>query len=218
MKPHYVLSPLTAIVLALPLSCETMSSSTQPLSEAFGNLPLSFEANHGQTDPRVRYLVHGREYSLFLSDDEAVIRLAAPSTLNKRVLRRPSTQLGVSALPDTRTNEPEQRPAVIHMRLLGATHSSPSGLDLLPGVSNYIRGDNPKNWHTNIPTFSRVRYANPYHGIDLMYHGNQGRLEFDFIVQPGASPSQIAFEIDSSAQRTSASHPLSIDSNGDLVL
>src|SRR5208337_4152144 len=45
------------------------------LAENYGKLPLSFEANQGQTDGRVKFLSRGRGYSLFLTGDEAVLEI-----------------------------------------------------------------------------------------------------------------------------------------------
>ena len=41
--------------------------------ESYGSLPLSFEVNRGQTDPRVKFLARGHGYSLFLTSTEAVL-------------------------------------------------------------------------------------------------------------------------------------------------
>jgi hypothetical protein len=49
------------------------------LVETYGKLPLSFEANSGQTDAQVRFLSRGRGYTLFLIGDEAVLSLRPPS-------------------------------------------------------------------------------------------------------------------------------------------
>jgi len=46
---------------------------------AYGNLPLSFEANQGQSDVQVQFLAHGHGYSLFLTSTEAVLALRQPS-------------------------------------------------------------------------------------------------------------------------------------------
>ena len=45
------------------------------LVASYGKLPLSFEANHGQTDARVRFLARGGGYTIFLTDDEPVLTL-----------------------------------------------------------------------------------------------------------------------------------------------
>ena len=46
---------------------------------AYGKLPLSFEANHGQSDGQVKFLSRGSGYNLFLTPTEAVIALQPPS-------------------------------------------------------------------------------------------------------------------------------------------
>ncbi len=42
---------------------------------AHAKLPLSFEPNLGQADPRVKFLSRGPGYTLFLAEDEAVVAL-----------------------------------------------------------------------------------------------------------------------------------------------
>jgi hypothetical protein len=85
-----------------------------------------------------------------------------------------------------------QPPQVMRIRLVGGnakTHVV--GLDELPGKSNYFIGNDPGKWRTNVPNYSKVKYQNVYPGVDLVYHGNQRQLEYDFVVAPGADPSQI---------------------------
>src|SRR5438067_1154266 len=59
--------------------------------------------------------------------------------------------------------------------------------------------------------FSRVKYRDVYPGVDLIYYGNQGQLESDYLVAPGADPTQIELKISGADQ-------LAIDSHGDLAL
>jgi hypothetical protein len=65
------------------------------------------------------------------------------------------------------------------------------GADKLPGIANYFPASDQKTWHTNIPTYSKVKYAGVYPGVDLVYYGNQRQLEYDFVVAPNASPKPI---------------------------
>jgi CSLREA domain-containing protein len=99
------------------------------------------------------------------------------------------------------------------MRFDGASKpSSVEGLEKLPGIVNYFIGSEPQNWRTNIPTYKKVEYKNIYPGIDLAYYGNEGKLEYDLIVQPGADPNQIKLAFDG-AER------IDVDpSSGDLIL
>ncbi len=44
--------------------------------EAYGKLPLSFEANRGQSDPQVKFLARGKGYTLFLTPTEGILVLS----------------------------------------------------------------------------------------------------------------------------------------------
>jgi Bacterial Ig-like domain (group 3)/Beta-propeller repeat len=102
--------------------------------------------------------------------------------------------------------------SVARMKLLGANRDAQvTGLERLPGNVNYFLGKDPANWHTGIPTFSKVRYNHIYPGVDLVYYGNQRELEYDFVIAPEVDPAQISLAMESTAK-------LWIDPNGDAIL
>jgi hypothetical protein len=76
---------------------------------------------------------------------------------------------------------------------------------------NYLLGDDPARWSTNVATYARVKYEGVYPGIDLIYYGNQRQLEYDFVVSPGADPKAIALSFE-------GSDTVTVDAAGDLVL
>ena len=119
-------------------------------------------------------------------------------------------------------NEPRTTDAPLRMKLVGANPNPKIvGMDELPGKSNYFIGNDPKKWRTNMPNYAKVKYANVYPGVDLVYYGNQGQLEYDFVVQPGADPRQIALDVGAGlvpAQGHPQGVPLRIGGNGDLVV
>jgi Beta-propeller repeat len=167
--------------------------------DSYGKLPLSFEANQGQTDSQVKFLSRGSGYTLFLTEDEAVFSLRGGKA------KAAGTQLPPKAVTPTDT-------AVLRMKLVSADHAANvTGLDELPGSSNYFVGSDPKKWHRNVPTFAKVKYQGIYQGIDLIYYGNQRQLEYDFVVQPGADPRRIQFDVQGATT-------VSRQPNGDLVL
>ena len=157
--------------------------SASPL-QAYNQLPLIFEPNQGQTDPKVKFLAHGSGYGLFLTADSAVLRLQHPAKRNSVLSMSP-----VNANPQPET----------------------SGIEPLPGKSNYFIGNDPAKWRRDIPQFARVRYGNVYPGIDLVFYGNQRRLEYDFELKPGSDPRRIGL-------RFEGAQAMSIDASGDLVL
>ncbi len=181
---------------------DTRGTLSARVADAYAKLPLSFEANQGQADAQVQFLARGPGYGLFLTSTEAVLSLRQASGQPARLGR------GHSALLDTTT----AAPAVLRMQLVGASPGLPlSGAQELPGKANYFIGNDPAAWHTDIPTYARVGYENVYPGIDLAYHGARGRLEYDFIVAPGADPGAIAM-------RVVGADGIEIDDSGDLVL
>src|SRR2546425_374238 len=175
------------------------------LVQSYGKLPLSFEPNQGQTDPQVKFLSRGRGYTLFLTPTEAVLALRGREPVNRYSLNVPS--------PRPTEGEGQGEGAILHMQLEGANPSPlASGLSPLPGIVNYFIGNDPKKWHTNIPTYQKVQYKEIYPGIDLVYYGsNQRQLEYDLVVAPGADPNQIKLAFQ-------GSEDVKVDTNGNLVL
>jgi hypothetical protein len=171
----------------------------------YGKLPLSFEGNQGQTDRQVKFLSRGKGYTLFLTKDEAVFSLRGgknESRLTSLARPRPRSETGAAAAPS----------ATLRMKLVNANPAAEiAGSDELPGKSNYFLGNDPKKWRTNVPTYAKVKYRNVYSGIDLLYYGNQGQLEYDFAVAPGADPGRIQLDI-------RGAKSIRRDAQGDLVL
>ncbi|MBZ5523340.1 MAG: SBBP repeat-containing protein [Acidobacteriia bacterium] len=81
----------------------------------------------------------------------------------------------------------------------------------LPGKSNYLKGNDPARWRTNVPTFARLRYSRVYPGIDLVFYGTGDDLEHDFIVEAGADPKQINLELQGAKK-------ISLNARGDLLI
>ena len=178
---------------ALPSLADT---HTAKIASQYARLPLSFEPNDGQTDPRVRFLTHGQGYSLFLTQDEAVLALKAGSVNGARSKAGASTS----------------SPTVLRMRLRGVRAGGRvEGVDELPGKSNYFIGNDPSKWRTDIPNYGRVEYREVYPGVDLVYYGHQGQLEYDFVLKAGADPRELRFGMEGAGRAR-------INEAGDLVL
>jgi len=138
------------------------------VAEQFARLPLSFEINKGQIDQRVKFLSHGPGYDLFLTANEAVLKVQKAS-----------------------------EGTVLRLKLLGASNTPQvEGQEELPGKVNYFSGNDPAKWQRNIPTYRRVQFKEVYPGIDVVYYGNQRELEYDLVVGAGANPKLIRFSVE----------------------
>jgi Beta-propeller repeat len=184
MKPPFVLSISLSVLLTVAAQAQAQPPDSARIVEGYGKLPLAFEANQGQSDPKVKFLSRGAGYSLFLTSDAAVLTLQPPVP----------SPLGAG---EARNRHPQSARAVLRMKLVNANpNTTVSGLDELPGKSNYFIGNDPKKWHANVQQFSRVHYENVYPGVDLLYYGHQRELEYDFVLQPGANPQAIRLGIE----------------------
>jgi len=177
------------------------SSKAAPSAQAvinYGKLPLSFEPNLGQTSGNVQWLARGPEYTLFLAGDDAVLEM------NKIV----PPKRGATDLKDMK---PSISSSAVRMSLLGARNPEQTGgEDLQSGKANYFTGNDPAKWQHNVPMYGKVRMKGVYPGVDLVYYGHRGELEYDFVVAPGADASAIKLRFDGSKAALAA--------NGDLVL
>jgi uncharacterized repeat protein (TIGR01451 family) len=195
LSPAAALLLLAALSLSQTLTPEGSAESRREparaadgarLAEAYGRLPLRFEANRGQSGAAVKFIARGGGYTLFLAESGAVLRLRAA---------------GEGQRYDTLRLAPDgaRRPAKVE------------GLEELRGRSNYLVGADARAWVRDVPAFARVRYESVYEGIDAVYYGRQGRLEYDFQVAPGADPSRIRL-------RFEGARGLRVDEGGDLVI
>lgn len=143
------------------LSLPSLNTSTDQISNAYGNLPLSFEKNHGQFSGDVVFLSRGKGYDIFLRKTGATIALESSNAAIKMDF------VGAN-----------QNPSI-------------SGVDELDGKVNYFLGNDSSQWRKDIPTYSKVQYSEVYPGIDLVYYGNRKKLEYDFVVSGGVNPASI---------------------------
>ena len=185
----------------IPASIASTAQKTR-IAENYGKFPLSFEANVGQVDESVKFLSRGSGYELYLTGNEAALRLCKGAF----GAARPGRQRELSPNQESATCD------VLRMDLTGASDKAEAtGEEKLPGTANYFIGKDPAKWHTSVSTYARVRYTGIYPGIDLVYYGNQRQLEFDSVVAPSADPRRIRL-------RFSSSNHLHLSADGDLAV
>ncbi len=154
-------------------------------SQLLRALPLRFEPNRGQLPGSSEFVARGPGYVIGLEKSGSVLQLA-----------------GADSGPT----------AKVRTRFLHATPGVRlAALDPLPGKTNYLTGNQPDRWVTELPACGKVAYQSVWPGIDLMFYGNGRQLEYDFVVKAGADPSRIEFAVEG-ADRTT------LDAAGNLVL
>ncbi|HKC26254.1 MAG TPA: SBBP repeat-containing protein, partial [Thermoanaerobaculia bacterium] len=176
-------------ILAYVLCARAPALPAQPavlpraeLAAKIARLPSGFEENGGQTDPTVRFLARGSRHTLFLTDREAVV-----------------------------VSGGERGEDALRLRLDAARRVRPSGEEHLPGEVRSYLGSRPERWRQGIARWRSVRYESVLPGIDLVFHGDDEKLELDWALAPGADPAAIRLGF-GGARR------LSLEPGGDLLV
>lgn len=161
-----------------------------------GALPLSLQALHGQSDARIK-AISNRSYSLLLGSPRAVLSLheRLEASDNRRLIKAPRTSS-----------------AILRMELVNAK-SQPQLKVMDEAVEQVsgLAGDDSPGRCTTMSVYSKVKYEGVYPGVDMVYYYQQRRLEYDFVIAPGADPGVIEL-------RFNGADRVEIDSRGDLVL
>ena len=139
-------------------------------ADRYGQLPLSFVPNAGQSDAAVRYQANGMGGALFFEDDTVMLSLPTPE---------------------------DQTRSVVYLRFEGVNDAHRVvNAEQLPGTVNYIIGNEPSHWLTDLPTYAGIIYQQLYPGIDLRYDGSQSTLKGTYTLAPHADPSRIRWHYD----------------------
>lgn len=177
-------------------TANTAAPTRARVAESFGRLPLSFELNKGQIDKQVKFLSHAPGYDLFLTSTEAVLRVQKPAALQAEKSKDQDVREGT----------------VLRLKMLGGSATPQvEGQEELLGKIHYFIGNDPAKWRRNVPTYKKAYFKEIYPGIDVVYYGTQGELEYDFVIGPGANPKQIRFSVEGAEQ-------IRLDKTGKLLL
>jgi hypothetical protein len=186
---------LLAVSAHAQISLPGMPSRSRVI-QSLADVPLAFEANRGQTDSTVDFVSRGNGYTIFLSHAEAVVALRS----------------GSHKTAESANSWPKDGAYAVRMALVGASaRTKASAIDELAGKANYFTGNDPAKWRTNVPRYQKVRYEDIYPGIDLIYYGTSGQLEYDFVLRPNADPHFVRIRFD-------GAQSLRVTDSGDLLV
>ena len=182
----------------LTKNAQPAEAQPRALDSQIKQLALSFETNRGQASEEFDFISRNVGRALYLAPNRAVI--AFPKTLDRKQGKTVERALS-----------PKAETELLQIELLGAQiDAEPSGINQLPAKSNYLLGSDSQKWETAVAHYSKARFSEIYPGVDVVYYGNQEKLEYDFIVKPGARPDLIRLKFDGAKS-------LEIDEAGNLI-
>ncbi|MBI5233711.1 MAG: SBBP repeat-containing protein, partial [Deltaproteobacteria bacterium] len=202
------LSALLTFVIALSfVSVPDIAISAQDhgIKSSYGKLPLYFIKNDGQVDKKVEFYEKGSGHATYFTKEGVYLSLRG-TVPDLRAERSGAVESGLSPIVKLSFIGANENPEII-------------ALDEQAGKVNYLIGNDPSKWRSNIPTFSSVLYKDVYNGIDIKFYGRPAplgagtpkQLEYDIIVSPGADPNVVKFSYD-------GIEDLKVTDNGDLEI
>ena len=217
LRPYaLLLSSLSLILLASVMTPgETRASDRSQSASEPGllahRLPTVFEENVGQWPSHIRFQARSAAGALLAMPDGVghlifgdVIETPSPDTVPFESI--------VGLTDDIHAGDLSREFTLVVARLVGAREiCKPSGRQPADYYVNYFIGSDPSQWHPHVPTFESLVYEGVYDGIDLRFYWKDGNPKYDFLVKPGAEPSQIRVRYDG------AEH-VYIDDQGSLVV
>lgn len=197
---------LGLLLFILPFSIVSSVTSSTKVSKHHSvdspKTPLLFEQNQGQFNKSVDYVARGRGYSIVLAQQPVIELYRFRSTLGHSAINQDDASLVGREIEEV---------AKIKLNILDAKTSVPSKpLEKQLALTHYLMGQE-EDWHADVPNFKRVRYEGILNHIDVEYYGQDGRLEYDFIVNPGGDPGVIKIRFEGATR-------VSLNEQGDLVI
>ena len=178
-----------------PAAAGRATATAARTTAKLGRLPVRFEPNVGQFDAPVRFVARRGATTLFLTDAGATASLAHASSAH------------------------ETKRSVVSWTVAGARAVAPEASAPLATRTNYFIGNDPSRWRSNVATFARATYRGVRPGVDVVYHGENGTLEYDFVLAPGAHVDDVAMDV-AGAQAVTIDDHGALDihtASGDLV-
>lgn len=135
---------------------------------ALAGAPLCFEPASRETSAQPKFLARGADFQFAIGPAGADLTLRKS---NGRLARGALERLeSIAPAPATTRG--------VSMEFLGANlRAEMSGQQPLTGKVNYLVGNDPVEWRSNIPTYAQVRVQELYPGIDVIYYGNHRQLD-----------------------------------------
>ena len=142
---------------------------------------ISFSENLGQWESRVLFRSQMRGTTLFVERDCFTLVVQHPDNEN---LHHP-------AIHNSKFKNQNYRTHAYRIRFEGCSTGTVEGTDKDAGHENYFIGNDPSRWRSGVGTYRSLLYHDLYDGVDMKVYSATNAMKYDFIVHPGADPSEI---------------------------
>ena len=173
---------------------------------AMSSIPFMFEKNIGQHKNESKFVLRNSKNSIYFLESEIVLSIMKFKEDNK--------EKSFKYKFDTKENMSQREFEVNLLKMkLENSNKDPEiiGLNEFDCKINYFKGKDKTDWTTGIPVYEKLLYKEVYPGIDLVYYGNEGTLEYDFVVSPNGDFSKIKLNFEGADK-------VQLDEDGNLIV
>ena len=190
-KPHAallmaLLAAGTLLIRNVPPSANLVgqakraTASNQQIVEAFGRLPLQFEANRGQAPGDARFVARGRGFSASFTPRGILLQLDGPARPVSAL--HPCLSLRCESIANATQTEvsPTTSAPLIRIGWEGRGDSQTlRGAGPSAARVHYLTGNDATAWTHDVPLYDQVVYPQVRPGMDLVFYGRQQEMEFE---------------------------------------
>jgi len=167
---------LTCLLISSLLVPGVSAGTTYVLDESYGNVPVTFVPNVGQFDSTIVFVAEGNDGNALRGNSGVAFQLEDDDTI-------------YPLHPDDAKFDGK-----LYLQFINAnTNPTVTYEEPVTWNSNYFIGNDPENWHMDVPNYRTARLHEIYSGIDMLIRGNGRDIEYLLAVKPNADPSQILF-------------------------
>jgi len=208
MRKSSIIFGFVCIIFILVFSNLALATTDVQVTRNLTSMSLAFTENRGQWNEDVLFRASAKGATLWFTKGGAVYQFTRSIPKGDKNVDDPMDAMGhfSELVPDSVES------IAIKASFVGANlNPKMVGADIIEYKCNYFIGNDPNEWHTDVPNYNTLIYEEVYEGIDLKYYGNGKEMEYDFIVSPWADPSQICIQYD-------GANSISVNDRGELVV
>jgi hypothetical protein len=149
---------------------------------------LAFIENRGQFDAEVKFRAQSGGKVLWFTDKGIVFDVVRPAD------GRQSAAIPAPSHPRNGSPPDQKLQRLVFSEAFTNGHA-PAQIEASipnPEIYNYFIGNDPKKWRTGVVSYSQLIYRDVWPGIDVRFAANGADIEREFLVHPGADPSEIS--------------------------
>lgn len=184
------------LCIALVMSVFPVIAKDEGAVPGLEHTGVSFIENKGQWNDTIRFKAEIGNGALFLTDQGFVYHFIHEDDLFAH--HQPMCNQEPKADPPVDEKQQLFRHHAYKVKFVGANQEPMifKGENKRSWYNNYFLGNDSTRWQSNVGLYGKVIQQKVYPGIDMAMYQEGQRLKYDFIVAPGADPSQIILEFE----------------------